>query len=164
MGFKLPSVSVPSFQNVLDIVDPIGTLNIRDIGKQFNGIDDRDIGDKLRKTPIGALGAFTFGYEDGKFGQTGAFELFDETLGEITGRNLARQQAGLAETRLQQEDARRAQDLLDEQERAKQLDIARSSGAQAIRNSAYARSRGGFSGGGFLGGGGNSDERDFLGL
>lgn len=69
---------------------------------------------------IASIGVNTFsaglvGYEDGQFGPGGLTRAIDEGIGEVTGRNMAREQAGLAAEQLRnarsQEEADRAYNL-----------------------------------------------------
>lgn len=129
--------------------------------------------DNLAKHPLGALadaavqistgGIAGIDPTNGKFNWRGGAvgHAVDEGLGEITGRNLAREQAGQAQHAAELEAAARAQDLKDRQNQQMQEDINASSQIAAIRGTA--------------GGGrspsalrfqtlGNSDTRDFLGL
>jgi len=110
-------------------------------------------------TNIATGGLVGYDSEAGGFRAGGLTHALDEGLGEITGRNLAREQANKAGEAVQREDAARRTQMLNEQMQREQEDRAASSGARAIRSSAAARSRGTAMRANTL-----SDETDFLGL
>lgn len=100
------------------------------------------------------------GYENGKGFRDGFLShMLNEGLGEITGRNLAREQANKAGEAVQREDAARRTQMLNEQQQRQAEDMMASSGARAIRNSS---AMGG--GRGQMLSAETSDETDFLGL
>lgn len=84
----------------------------------------------------------------------------DEIIGELSGRNLARQALNEANARLVAEDAKRAQDLANERLRREQEDRSASFAASGVRaGTSYS------SGGAVFGGGGSyNPDQDFLGL
>lgn len=103
----------------------------------------------------GSAGLVGYG-EDGKIkpGMTG--RAFDETLGEITGRNMGREMAFKADQRVEAEMAARQAQLAAEQEQARLEDLQASGAGGAMRRSVLGRS----AGAGF----GSGMEKDFLGL
>jgi hypothetical protein len=70
------------------------------------------------------------GYEDGKLSRGALTRGIDESLGEITGRNMARDQAWLAEQRIKKEEEGRTLQRQQEIERRRQEDIQASLLAQ----------------------------------
>jgi hypothetical protein len=135
---------------------------------QSGGTGIKEI-DNFSKDPLGAaanlyvnvVSGGYLSYEDGKLGR-GALggRMLDEGLGEITGRNLAREEAGKADARVNAEAAARAQDRKDQLAQAEADDRTASFQARGSRNSAIARSRSSALRFNPLG----SDEKDFLGL
>lgn len=126
-----------------------------------------DITKQFQQDPLGAIlnvatqlgSAGIVGYENGKFKKGVTTHAADETLGELTGRNMARDQAWKAQKRLDAEDAQREQDLKNQRERNRLSDVNASNSAQAIRSSGAAKAARNLSQMGSF-----SDEQDFLGL
>lgn len=87
----------------------------------------------------------------------------DESYGEVSGRNLARQEANKAEVRLNEEKLQMDKDLKAKQLQDYRSDLMASRGAQGIRDSATSRAQGGIASAAankdVLG-----DEKDVLGL
>jgi hypothetical protein len=63
------------------------------------------------------------GYEEGRLKQGAVTRGVDEAIGEVTGRNMARDQAWLAQQRLDQEAADRARMLANEAEARRLADL-----------------------------------------
>lgn len=122
--------------------------------------------EQLKKDPLGAIvnlgvqsSSFGLvGYENGKIGKGGVTRAADESLGEITGRNMARDQMAAAEARINAEAAARDREQAAQRERDALMDRNASMAARGSR--ASARTRAGQTMNFTLGG----DEQDFLGL
>lgn len=84
--------------------------------------------------------AGVYGVKDGKISRGATSRAADEALGEITGRNMARDQAWLAEQRIKREEDARARDLANEANQRRQEDIAASYQAEGARRTAGTRS------------------------
>jgi hypothetical protein len=102
------------------------------------------------------------GYDpsDGTFGNVGIPAALDEGIGEISGRNLAREETFKADKRILEEKALREQEAKDQLKRAEQEDLQLSfaaAGARKDTNIARSRQNLRFTAG-------NSDEKDFLGI
>lgn len=97
-------------------------------------------------------------FDPGDRGVIGRFlQPLDEAIGEVTGRNVMREQMNLAEQRLLEENAAREKMIRDEQQANANQDMAAS-------RAAGARGRGTGMGRGSLQMAGLGDEGDFLGL
>lgn len=107
----------------------------REINKQFNRlIDDPGAGlENLGRNLVGIGSLGLADIEDGKlkFGPT--VKGLDEGLGEITGRNVAREQLALAREQIQREELQRQELIVEEKAFREQSDIAASRAAGATR-------------------------------
>jgi hypothetical protein len=121
-----------------DFVEAVSSVvaNTPDPNDPFGGINLSDV----LNIPTQFYSVGTVGLQDGKVGKGAIVRQSDEMLGEITGRNMARDQKWMNEKRIAAEEARRAQMLADEANQRRQEDIAASYGAQGIRNTAGSRS------------------------
>jgi hypothetical protein len=102
------------------------------------------------KNPVAAVGNYvtnmhsggTVGMNSsGRIGMGAATRGMDEILGEVTGRNMQRQQIWENEQRLKQAQMDAQTDLLNSRKQAERDDMAASMAAGGNRATAYARSR-----------------------
>lgn len=119
----------------------------------------------LQATTGGLVGIEDGGIAPGLIGG-GVLHAVDEGLGEITGRNLQREQIGKQEARLREAEAQAERDLELEQLQEFRSQVAASRGVEAIRSTQNRSTRNRRAGGGR---GGRTpslgtEERQFLGL
>lgn len=104
-------------------------------------------GEQLKKDPLGFVvnaglqyGTWgLLGYEDGKVGKGMTTRAVDEGLGEITGRNMGRDQIAAADARVKAENAQRITDQANLNEQNRINDINASMAAAGSRKTAAAR-------------------------
>lgn len=91
------------------------------------------IGDGLLNlvTQIGTGGLI--GFSDGKFGQGWSGNAIDEGVGEVTGRNVAREGLYQQQRALEAEVARREEELQNQMRQNQNMDIQASNAAGALR-------------------------------
>lgn len=110
-------------------------------------------------TNFASFGMLGYDKKTGKIGKGLNVRAADEALGEITGRNMQREQMYKAEVRADEEEKRRNQMLADSRKQSELDDRAASSAAGALRGGASVGvNRQNFRYGDF------SPEEDFLGL
>lgn len=139
------------FSQALDIVVSGTTQALGDLGVKKNLVEDTvDIG--LNVATYGLVG-----YDGNGLKKGASVRALDESVGEITGRNQARQAQNEANARLVAEDAERKRLLDLERKQRETEDISASFAARSIRQGAP-QMRGNYSSSAA------SPERDFLGL
>lgn len=93
----------------------------------------------ITSDPLGAFVDFTtrglvsYDSKKGKLKKGATVRAVDETVGELTGRNMARKQAGLAAEAIRDEKAARLQDIANQREAKRQQDLAASQQAAGLR-------------------------------
>lgn len=137
----------------------------RDLDENLR-VDDQSLGNLLNNV-IGSSsrGRVSFDPATGQVGlgpiAEGAFRAVDEGLGEVTGRNLQREQFARAEQRLREAEARRAEES-ERERRRREIDAIRASNAAGASRRP---SQSGFNGRrGTFAPGVLDDDKDFLGL
>ena len=111
---------------------------------------------------VTAASAGNVGYKDGGFQEGVSLRNYDEFVGSIDGRNMARKVGYETEQKLREAEIKAGVDLANERLQAYRTDMMASRSAQGIRNTAAARARGG--GGGGIGSSMFDGEREFLGI
>lgn len=125
------------------------------IGKIEGKIPEIDLTDAI----LNLATAGTLGYKDGKVDKGALTRGADEFLGELTGRNMARQTNYEAGQALKAEKAAKDQQIKDEQARKQVQDISSSQSAASIKEAARAKAQSTYGVSGYQG-----LTTDFLGL
>lgn len=114
--------------------------------------------DDVVDAAINYMSAGLVGYKDGKFDPKKGYltRAIDEGVGEVTGRNMAREQTAIARQKLEEEARQKEQERANELIRRQQEDTAASNYAAAARATAEAQTNASFGFGNF--------STDFLGL
>jgi len=127
----------------------------------------RNTGRKWKNDPMGTFadlattvvtGGYA-GYEDGAFREGPNLRNYDEFVGSIDGRNMARKTGYETERKLREAEMKAGVDLANERLQAYRSDVMASRSAQGIRNTARLRGGGRGIGASMLDG-----EREFLGV